>query len=135
MDDYVTKPVRGAALDAAIDWDGAPVAESVLDGKIVDELRDEFVSAGAQEQLVALIDSFLGNASEGIEALRAAAAAGDLERVRSAAHRLKGTAANLGAARLREVAAAIEGEPGSADVDGLAAALDATRPALRAAVA
>jgi two-component system sensor histidine kinase/response regulator len=129
MDGYVTKPLRGAALDALVG------GEDLIDAALVSELREEFAGANARDQLVDLIESFIGNAGAGVAALRTAAAAGDHEAVRAAAHRLKGAAANLGAARLRAQAAAIEDAPAGADPDALAAALAATGPALRAAVA
>jgi signal transduction histidine kinase/HPt (histidine-containing phosphotransfer) domain-containing protein len=141
MDDYVTKPVRGVQLDVVLEGgslaapDASEPVEELLDHEVVADLREEFADAGAPGRLVALIDSFLGNAAVGVEKLRAAAPAGDLDAVRAAAHRLKGTAANLGAARLCELAAAIEADPATADVDALAAALEATRPVLREAAA
>jgi CheY-like chemotaxis protein len=146
MDDYVTKPMRGARLDAAIERRttapaeaAAPADAGLLDDEIVGDLRDEFGESGASDRLVALIESFLGNAATGVETLRAAAAVGDAETVRSVAHRLKGSSANLGAARLRTLASELEQSPSSADVpervDELAAALDATRPLLTNAVA
>ena len=54
------------------------------------------------------IDNFVSGADEQLDALRATLAAGDAATLRAAAHRLKGSALNLGANRVARLALAVE---------------------------
>jgi HPt (histidine-containing phosphotransfer) domain-containing protein len=64
------------------------------------------------------IASFLADAPGRIAAMRAAHAAADAAAVASAAHALKGAAANIGAARLQEISQGIESLARSGDLAG-----------------
>jgi len=54
------------------------------------------------------IDHFVQDAEDNAEALRAQLSSGDQATLRSSAHRLKGSAANLGALRVAELALEVE---------------------------
>jgi chemotaxis protein histidine kinase CheA len=66
---------------------------------------------------------------------RAAEAAGERDEVRRLAHRLKGSARNVGAVGIADLAAALEQGGGPAALDRLEAALEPTRSRLRAVLA
>ena len=147
MDDYLPKPIQLEALRAAIDraagGAAAPASEAVpaalaeaIDWRRIESLKlfdaDGGMVAGA-------IASFLADAPARIRAIRQAHAASDATGLASAAHALKGAAANIGAARLQELSQAIESlarEARVADagkpIGGLAKALAAARAALAA---
>ena len=112
-DDFLTKPVRLAVLARTLDaWTGTvaaqePVAaqagDDVLDPELVDELRDLGDDAFAH-----LYGTYVDNLLTTVEALLAAADGGswsedDESSVPRLAHRLKGSSAAMGAARLAEL--------------------------------
>jgi HPt (histidine-containing phosphotransfer) domain-containing protein len=84
-----------------------------------------------------LLGLFETTATATLAELRTALAAGDRGEVRRLAHRLKGSARNVGASRMADVAAALEQAPPDAPValDRLATALEPTCAALRGALA
>jgi HPt (histidine-containing phosphotransfer) domain-containing protein len=94
-------------------------------------VRDDYGALAGQ-----LVDLYETTALETVAALRAALAAGDADEVRRLAHRLKGSARNVGATGMGDLAATLEpGPPDAADrVERLAAALAPTCAALRAAL-
>ncbi|MFT4262132.1 MAG: response regulator [Nocardioides sp.] len=105
MDDFLTKPLDRDALTAAIErWTGIRLSPRV-------DLRRLTMLAGfddgAPEFLRRAIDRFAGNAEEALRQLRQLADAGDRAGLRAEAHRLLGSALNLGldasAALLREI--------------------------------
>jgi histidine phosphotransfer protein HptB len=109
-----------------------------LDMKIVDELRESV--GGDQAFLAELIDEFLEDAPRQFDALRDAAAAGDAETARRAAHTLKSNARTFGASTLSSLlqqteAAAAEGDLESvlSKLDPIEAAWADVQPALIAA--
>jgi HPt (histidine-containing phosphotransfer) domain-containing protein len=79
-----------------------------------------------------LLELFATTAATTLGELRAAEAAGELDEVRRLAHRLKGSARNVGAVGIAELAAALEQGGGPAALDRLEAALEPTRSRLRA---
>ncbi len=112
MDDYVPKPVRRSELFAILDrllprpaWaDPLPSAEapaatrgpaSTLDDRILDELRSL-----SPNGFRAILRQFLASAPAKIDKLRDALAAGDRDALQRAAHNLKASAGNVGAAAL-----------------------------------
>lgn len=99
-----------------------------VDDAALAKLRD----LGGPEFLVKLIDVFLKNVPERIGAARAGERAGDLEAVEQAAHALKSSAGNLGAARLRDLAARIEDLAEARGSEGLSALLDELETAFAA---
>jgi len=94
------------------------------------ELRGAYGDVAAQ-----LLELFETTAATTLGELRAAAAAGDRDEVRRLAHRLKGSARNVGANGMADLAAALEQGGGPAALDRLEAALDQTRSQLRGVLA
>lgn len=76
----------------------------MLDGDQIDRLRDDFPPAAFEE----LIDMFLAQARLLIDELGDAAAKDDAERVRQAAHKLRGSCASLGATTLTSLCTEVE---------------------------
>ena len=126
MDDYLSKPIRSTALDAAVQrWlpPGPPGVDAastgnghssaihmsqpvrdVLDQAIVAQLR-ETLSAEVREQL---IDTFDEQQTQCVAEIAEALNRSDHDAVRSAAHLLKGSSASLGAMRLRHCCEGLE---------------------------
>ncbi|MDA0183187.1 ATP-binding protein [Solirubrobacter phytolaccae] len=112
MDDYLTKPLRPEALDAALDhWlpeplESAPASaplERLIDDARVQLLRTQFGAAFGE------FVSLFGSSTPPILAdLRAAAATEDRDRVRRVAHSLKGACMNVGADALARFALDLE---------------------------
>jgi signal transduction histidine kinase/CheY-like chemotaxis protein len=129
----------GAVLTGAFDeheperapeW---PVTGPTLDTGRLDELAEMGVSA--VPLIERAIENFVGGAAESLELLRRALARGDVQLLRSTAHRLKGSAANLGAVRAAERAFDLEQLADSGDLDGAEVLLDELAGELRAASA
>lgn len=96
---------------------------SVLDEVVVKRLRDlrAQVQRPGEDMLGDLVALFERDSGSRLDALRGAATA---TARRQAAHALKGSAANLGAAQVAELALVIERNPDApADVDTLATAV------------
>jgi CheY-like chemotaxis protein len=132
MDDYLTKPASAAALRTTLyRWIGTdanragsgPTWEIVMERPpmdpaqlaalpLIDEaaigaLRDPDLG-GDPEFLVEVVEAFLGDSPPRIEALKSSVAAGDADTLGRAAHSLKGSSGNLGAARMQALCADIE---------------------------
>jgi PAS domain S-box-containing protein len=110
MDDYLTKPVRGAELRQVLArWLPAPASDlaNLLDHELIEGLR-ELQTEDHGDLLGALIDIFEVDSHEQIGVLRAAIASNDLLGVGRAAHRLRGSSANLGAVELAARCAELE---------------------------
>ena len=127
MSDYVTKPLRPAALAAALRRKyegGADGSErsgitDVLDAQVLEDLRMLEETSGAT--LIAdLAASFRTDVPARIEELRAAVRSGEIDRVRALAHRLRGSAGAVGANRVFLTATEIETSAGSIARDALA---------------
>lgn len=99
-DEHLVRPVDGEQLSRFLDaWVEAP---AILDEDIVGTLR--------QFKLVAaLYTSFVAVLPEQVAALRSAITAGDRAKIRQLAHRLRGSAAQMGAAALAQALQVIEG--------------------------
>ncbi|WPB83013.1 PAS domain S-box protein [Sediminicoccus rosea] len=147
MDDHLVKPVNPAALHAALArWlradPGAAVAPPApamplppVEG--LDMAAGLKASNGDPALYRRVLEIFLRSAE--LASLRAALQAGDAVAARRSAHSLKGAAAAIGAAALRETAGALEAELATgAALDGLgprAAALEAQLLVLKAKLA
>ncbi|HWH33722.1 MAG TPA: response regulator, partial [Acidimicrobiales bacterium] len=122
MDDYVSKPVDPAQLEQVLaHWVGAAPAagpERVPPGpdqgdggafnwERVRALQAMCASGAGPDRWSELVGLFLDDADERVARLRAEAG-GDPGSVRELAHGLKGSSANFGATRVRELAAEIE---------------------------
>jgi PAS domain S-box-containing protein len=109
----------------------------VLDEHRLEELAE--MGAAALPLIQRAIDNFVDGAADHVDALRSALTSADAEALRSAAHRLKGSAANLGALRVADLALHLEelGRTGQLDgaedlLDRLVAALDEATASLTA---
>jgi two-component system, sensor histidine kinase and response regulator len=122
MDDYLQKPVQMADMERLLThWISASPAdalvrlkvadggsaESVLDADILAQLQ-AFEEPGEASLLTELLVAFRGSAPGHVARLKSALAAGDASAFEDAAHVLKGSAATLGAARLRIAAYDLE---------------------------
>ena len=115
MDDYLSKPVQVAALDAVLTGSALevkqrpriPETSQVIDPVQLEELR-RLNEQGDSGLLERLIDTFLEQSSIELENLQRALAAGDRPGVALAAHRLKGASANLGASGVAAISKNIE---------------------------
>jgi len=134
MDGYLSKPIRLEELAAVLGvevmprevrghGDPASPAEPMsdpIDRTALERLRRTLGDADTRE----LIGTFLSEAPKLLASIRSAAEAGDLERLRLAAHTLKSNAATFGAMPLSEIARALERvahEPTTGGADDLAA--------------
>ena len=126
MDDFLTKPVDSSRLASVLrtrtaatpgagpDVDLAPLppvpgpraASGVLDPSRIEELLE--MGEGAQVLVDRAVDNFVSRVPDTVSGLQEAIARQDGEELRALAHRLKGSALNLGAARVAEVSLALE---------------------------
>jgi CheY-like chemotaxis protein/HPt (histidine-containing phosphotransfer) domain-containing protein len=142
MDEFVTKPLKPEAvaqiiaqspgkaqqLSAAAAAPSGAQSEPILDREVIDELRDS-----DQELLDDLIDAFLQKIPARIDQLVADFARGDLNAASMNAHSLKGSAANLGARRMRAVCAALDMMARNGAVENVASLLADLRAEYRQA--
>ncbi|WP_136611872.1 hybrid sensor histidine kinase/response regulator [Sinomonas albida] len=127
MDDYLSKPVDPAALEAAlIRWTAQPEtaqpetaetretpveSEHPAAAQVLDEERLEMLRSLGPGVLQATAEAFRREADSGLERLRRATGGdghGDRGEVRQAAHKLKGSAGNIGAVRAAELCHELE---------------------------
>jgi len=143
MDEFLTKPLDPRLLDRTLDRilgysddaaeaapepAPAPVdgAQPDLDPGRLDELME--MGGGAEQLVRRAIDNFVAGADEALATIREAADAGDAPGLRAAAHKLKGSAQNLGAVAVGAAGLDLEllADAGStAGADGLVERLDA----------
>ena len=102
------KEADGEADEEAV-AEGAQGAGGITPWVDVDFLRGEAVALGP-EVLDRILAVFRSQGDGLVQALRAAAVAGDAEQCRLLAHKLRGAASNVGLRRLGEVAAQLEQE-------------------------
>jgi two-component system sensor histidine kinase/response regulator len=131
MDDYLTKPVDGAVLLAAVQrW---ARAEAGVDPVI------DFAALGAQlgdpATVAEVLDIFLAGVAGHLDSLRAATGQRDLEALSRLGHALKGGCGQICAVRAARAAARLEQDSRSgADLEAGSRALERELEALRAAV-
>jgi two-component system sensor histidine kinase/response regulator len=119
MDDYVTKPVRAAAVDAALarwiptadapapaDESAPPEGEFPLDPARLAMLRE--LDGGDGELLTAVVSEFVGDSTRQLVAVSTGLRQGDPEVVERAVHTLRGASANLGANTLADLCGELE---------------------------
>ena len=145
MDDYLAKPLRPEEVDRVIaDWvmggdDSGPGEEAgdaagPIEG-LIDEARMRLFRRDYADVAGRLAELFAETTPELLETLRAAHEAGDSEAVGRAAHKLKGSCQNVGAAFMAALASSLErGEAPADAVDELGAAFAPTRDALHDAL-
>jgi CheY-like chemotaxis protein len=103
IDDVIIKPVTLEILRAVLERALGPRPEGVDLSVIRRIVADDGAAIGVE-----LIDVFLQELARDREAIDRAAAAGEREAVRRAAHRLRGSASAVGATRLTEACRALE---------------------------
>jgi CheY-like chemotaxis protein/HPt (histidine-containing phosphotransfer) domain-containing protein/two-component sensor histidine kinase len=144
MDDYLSKPLRPAELDAVLErWLGATpagpaaaVPEATAAGALVDEARMRVFRDDYPEIIEQLVELFADSTPPLLSELRAGSERGDGDAVRRAAHKLKGSCQNIGASWLATLATDIEQgkTPEPDEIAGLEEVFEATCDALRAAL-
>jgi len=134
MDDYLTKPIEIEALQETLEWVGlwirvhrrptSPLSlgkttpltleaeeqaelAAALDPTVLTELR-QFQGEGELDIVQELAEAFQFETPPLLEALRQAAAEGQPEQLRRAAHNLKGSSNNLGARTMAALSAELE---------------------------
>lgn len=90
-----------------------------LDGDTLRELQ-----AVMGDEFALLVSTFATDSAQRVEAVRAAAADGDAEALRRAAHSFKGSAGNMGAARLAELCRVVEEAARDGDLATASGAID-----------
>jgi CheY-like chemotaxis protein/HPt (histidine-containing phosphotransfer) domain-containing protein len=164
MDDFITKPLDEAALAAALKRGldqltapaGAapavrtPVAAAAPESKVPAaepaaepptlELAalDPYRVPGDSSALAELVRLVLDDLGPRVAAIRSAADAGDIGRLKDAAHTLKGSAGNLGGRRLAALCSQLEQQArsgGTADLLDLVASIEAEAANFRTALA
>ncbi|MCP4348966.1 MAG: response regulator [Desulfobacterales bacterium] len=117
MDDYVSKPIKPAELLLAIEgqletgnWEPEDQVSNFKfqASKIFDRADLLYRAEGDETICEEVLDLFLQEIPGKIENLRTAVEDNDAKKTRMYAHAVKGMSANLGAPRLREVAAEME---------------------------
>ena len=128
MDDYLSKPVKPSQVLEMLKRYGG-VSEAVPAEPVSAHPPVTTAVVFAREDLLdrlggaeALLPRFLGLFFKGIDphlaALEEAITAGEPDGVRVTSHAIKGSAANIGAMRVRETAAAIEAAAKTGDITG-----------------
>lgn len=118
MDDFLVKPVGFELLETTLArWiEGAEPVEDPVDlgddfGGVLDLVRVQMLRdlrPGDRSLFEQFVDAFLAKVPEDVDAVEAAVRAGDHGRLVEAAHVLKGSALNLGAAELGRICQALE---------------------------
>ncbi|MES2318936.1 MAG: ATP-binding protein [Pseudomonadota bacterium] len=124
MDDFLTKPLRSAALrDKLVGWLApqcaaslAPEPEDEAKGDGIDAMRQMF---GAKYAI--LVQLFLDDTPPRLAALHAAVAARDADRIGEIAHTVAGSAGAIGAEVLSSQCRALEHCADKGQLDGVAA--------------
>jgi CheY-like chemotaxis protein len=139
MDDYLSKPMRPDALDAVLERSlgarpaaGAPAPAPAAVEALVDEARVRGFREDYPEIADRLLDLFAEATPPILADLRDAVAGGDAERVRRAAHKLKGSCQNIGATFMATLCVELETDASAGRLDALDAAFAPTESALRA---
>ncbi len=139
MDDYLTKPLRSRVLLEAL-WRWVPAPDD-RGGELLDEhVLDDLTELGGPV-LAKLLSAYTGEAENDLAQLERAVRRGDMTAAGDTAHRLKGTSATVGAARVAQIASEVEvaaaGDSAGARelLDALRGAFDDTAQAMRGRVA
>ena len=130
MDDYVSKPVKAAELDAVLarwisqvdeersapeETEGTAVqadATDPLDQSVLEGLRE----LGDSDLLTELVNLFVEEVPPHLEALRQVVESGDAPSVERIAHTLKGSCGNMGATRMASLCAKLQDAGASEDL-------------------
>lgn len=132
MDDYLAQSLtrRPRVVDAR-------VVKGAIDPAVIASL-DEAWEEGDADLVVELIDLYVGDAPQWVEAMRAAAAGDDATVLKRAAHTLKGSSGSLGVRQVAETCSLLEqlnDSDSAARVEELLQQLDREFATARAALA
>jgi two-component system, sensor histidine kinase and response regulator len=110
MNDYLAKPINGDALDQMLDrWLSATPAGPATEGPAIDHARlDALRSVFSADEMRAMLQELASTISHELDDVDQAAVQGEPAAVRAAAHRLKNSAAMIGATGLAQAAARLE---------------------------
>lgn len=118
---HLTQPPKQSALT-----DGTVVATGAIDPKVFASLED-MREVDEPDLIVELIDLYLGDAPQWVEAIHTAAAGGDALLLKRAAHTLKGSSGSLGVRHVAQTCQMLEqltGSESDAQIDELSQLLD-----------
>ncbi len=134
MDDYIAKPVRLEALEAALArWvplkgtsnghngsskTAATSACESIDPEVMIELLDLSRSCDSGDFLGELIDMFYGELNSRVASIREAASHGQVGELDERAHEFKGSCLSLGLARMARLCSQLEGLAREGTVEG-----------------
>jgi CheY-like chemotaxis protein/HPt (histidine-containing phosphotransfer) domain-containing protein len=137
MDDYLSKPLELPAVQTALErWvperpvrppaaapAGArpPLSSPVLDADRVSRLRATMTAGGDASRFARVLQGFVADTSERVESLRRSVELGEVQTAQQLAHALRGSCANIGVARMADVAGALERLATTGHLDGAAA--------------
>jgi CheY-like chemotaxis protein len=126
MDDYIPKPVTVQRLEAVLTRRRAQaepgVAQEAVDTSTLAALRD-LHGAGQPDILAELIAVYLRDTPSRLATLHEALAHADAGSLRGAAHSLKGSSSQIGAAQMAQLCADLEEQARAADLAGAAQTL------------
>ena len=140
MDDYVSKPIRTADLEAALKRSdqravAAPPARQDLSTVEVDnDALAALVTATDRETLRAVVEMLKEDVPRSLSDLRAALASADAVALSRTAHRLKGSSGTLGLRRVQALCQGLEEDARAKRLSEAGARIDALEQALRTAV-
>jgi len=133
MDDYLTKPIKGAELAGALArFSGtAPPPESAAAAPAFDESAALEYAGGDRELLAELLGIFAADGAGHLRALHEAMAASDAAALMRTAHTLKGSLLVLGAGTAAALAGELEALGRDGRLEGAPAVLAALEPELQ----
>jgi len=131
MDDYISKPVTPLALDKVLEKYLKPIRTSAAESAEQKAGPDGPVRMKRIQQVAdgdlgferELIETFLCDMENHLEALESAVRDQDRNRVEMEAHAMKGSSANAGAGRLQEISSRLEQQGVNGDFHGSPATL------------
>jgi PAS domain S-box-containing protein len=109
MDDYTTKPIRVDQIKAALKQWGAKKGsikgykiktkeeKSLMDWKMIDSIKSLDAADDEGQLLLELVTSFLGDFKDSVKSMQEASEKKSSKELEMISHRIKGSAANLGA--------------------------------------
>jgi CheY-like chemotaxis protein/HPt (histidine-containing phosphotransfer) domain-containing protein len=133
MDDYVSKPIRLEELRAALEGLTPTQREQfepagsikTIDIEFLDKIREY---CGDEDDIVPrLVELYLEDTPPRIVSLREAVGRTDVDEIKSIAHAMKGSSANIGALRMSALCAELESKDSSKDesaIDELATEIE-----------
>ncbi|MBN1948663.1 MAG: response regulator [Candidatus Cloacimonetes bacterium] len=132
MDDYISKPVTIEGIKKALELWGkrimetrpAPTpsgrgADDIMDWKMIDSIKQLDIGDDEGNLLLELIRTFIEEYPGYLESIRTALNGQNADAVRSLAHKMKGSSANLGAKGVAKVCYKIEVKGKNGDLIGI----------------